>query len=126
IQAGASIIDATARGFGAGAGNTQLEVLVAVLERMGYSTGVNLRELLTAADIAERRLMKVPPVIDSVSLASGLAGGVSGLKKPVRATARREGVDPVDLFFTLGERQVVAGQEDLISDIARTLKQTRC
>lgn len=123
IQAGATIIDATARGFGAGAGNTQLEVLVAVLERMGHSTGIRLRELLTAADIAEERLMKAPPVIDSVSLVSGLAGVFSGFKKPVLETARREGIDPVDLFFALGERQAVAGQEDLIDDVARKLKE---
>lgn len=123
IHAGASIIDATARGFGAGAGNTQLEVLVPVLERMGHSTGIDLRRLLNAADIAEERLMKAPPVIDSVSLVSGLAGVFSGFKKPVLDTARREGVDPVDLFFALGERQVVAGQEDLIHDVARQLKE---
>ncbi|WP_175411838.1 4-hydroxy-2-oxovalerate aldolase [Streptomyces sp. TRM64462] len=123
IHAGARIIDATARGFGAGAGNTQLEVLVAVLERMGHSTGIDLRRLLAAADVAGERLMKVPPVIDSVSLVSGLAGVFSGFKKPVLATADREGVDPVDLFFALGERQVVAGQEDLIDDVARKLKE---
>lgn len=123
IHAGARNIDATARGFGAGAGNTQLEVLVAVLERMGYATGIGLRELLRAADIAGERLMKAPPVIDSVSLVSGLAGVFSGFKKPVLESARREGVDPVDLFFALGERQVVAGQEDLIADVARKLKE---
>ena len=31
VEEGATILDGTARGFGAGAGNTQLEVLVAVL-----------------------------------------------------------------------------------------------
>lgn len=122
IEAGASVIDATARGFGAGAGNTQLEVLVAVLERMGYSTGIDLRQLLQAADTAQDRLMEAPPTIDSVSLVSGLAGVFSGFKTPVLETARREGVDPVDLFFELGRRQVVAGQEDLIGDVARQLK----
>ncbi|MGW0315450.1 4-hydroxy-2-oxovalerate aldolase [Streptomyces flavidovirens] len=124
IEAGARIIDATARGFGAGAGNTQLEVLVAVLERRGFDTGIGLREVLHAADVAEAQLMKAQPVIDSVSLVSGLAGVFSGFKKPVLATARREGVDPLDLFFALGERQVVAGQEDLIADVARQLKGT--
>jgi 4-hydroxy 2-oxovalerate aldolase len=122
IEAGASIIDATARGFGAGAGNTQLEVLVAVLERRGFKTGIGLREVLHAGDVAEARLMKAQPVIDSVSLVSGLAGVFSGFKQPVLATARREGVDPLDLFLALGERQVVAGQEDLITDVARQLK----
>lgn len=122
VDAGASVIDATARGFGAGAGNTQLEVLVAVLERRGIETGIGLREVLAAADIAADRLMKAPPSIDSIAVASGLAGVFSGFKRPVVQTARAEGVDPVDLFLALGERQVVAGQEDLIGDVARQLK----
>ncbi|MFB6617690.1 4-hydroxy-2-oxovalerate aldolase [Streptomyces sp. NPDC056367] len=122
VEAGAGIVDATARGFGAGAGNTQLEVLVAVLERRGFDTGLDLRQVLAAADVAEQRLLKAPPVIDSIALVSGLAGVFSGFKQPVLETARREGVDPVDLFLALGERQVVAGQEDLIGEAARQLK----
>jgi 4-hydroxy 2-oxovalerate aldolase len=42
VEAGATIIDGCARGFGAGAGNAQLEVLVAVLERLGHRTGIDL------------------------------------------------------------------------------------
>lgn len=98
---------------------------MAVLERQGIDTGIGLREVLRAADAAEARLMKAQPVIDSVSLASGLAGVFSGFKKPVLETARREGLDPLDLFFALGELQVVAGQEDLIADAARQLKAAR-
>ncbi|KOT34626.1 4-hydroxy-2-oxovalerate aldolase [Streptomyces caelestis] len=122
VDAGASIIDATARGFGAGAGNTQLEVLVAVLERRGVETGIGLREVLAATDVAADRLMKAPPSVDSLAVASGLAGVFSGFRRPVLQTARAEGIDPVDLFLALGERQVVAGQEDLIGDIARQVK----
>lgn len=122
VQAGAAVIDGTARGFGAGAGNTQLEVLVAVLHRMGYGTGIDLRALLHAADVAHERLMDAPPVIDSISLISGVAGVFSGFKIPVLQIAASEGVDPIDLFLELGRRQVVAGQEDLITDVARQLK----
>lgn len=50
LDAGASVIDATARGFGAGAGNTQFEVLAAVLERRGIHTRIGLHEILAAAD----------------------------------------------------------------------------
>ena len=42
VEVGATILDASARGFGAGAGNTQLEALVAVLHKMGYQTGIDL------------------------------------------------------------------------------------
>ncbi|MEU9331621.1 4-hydroxy-2-oxovalerate aldolase [Streptomyces sp. NPDC048290] len=122
VDAGACVIDATARGFGAGAGNTQLEVLVAVLERHGFDTGIGLREILAAADIAANHLMKAPPSIDPIAVASAIAGVFAGFKRPVLQTARAEGVDPVDLFLALGERQVVAGQEDLIADVARQLK----
>lgn len=121
VEAGARVVDACARGFGAGAGNTQLEVLVAVLERCGHSTGIDLRRLSDAADLAERTLMPAPPTIDSTSLASGLAGVFSGFKKPVLAAARDAGVHPWDLFLALGRDRVTAGQEDVIPDAARRL-----
>ena len=121
VQAGARTIDACARGFGAGAGNTQLEVLVAVLERYGHHTGIDLRRLADAADLAEKTLMPAPPTIDSTSLVSGLAGVFSGFKKPVLAAAEQEGVHPWDLFVELGQRRAIAGQEDLIPDVARSL-----
>lgn len=121
-EAGADILDACARGFGAGAGNTQLEVLVPVLERMGFRTGIDLYRLLDAADIAERHLMPAPPTIDSVGIVSGLAGVFSGFKNRVLDLSRREGVDPRDVFFELGRRQAVAGQEDLIVDVALALR----
>lgn len=123
VEAGADIVDACARGFGAGAGNTQLEVLVPVLERMGFATGIDLYGLLDAADLAGRELMPSPPTIDSVGVVSGLSGVFSGFKNRVLDVSRREGVDPRDVFFELGERQAVAGQEDLIVDVALALRE---
>lgn len=123
-QAGADIVDACARGFGAGAGNTQLEVVVPVLERMGFDTGIDLYKLLDAADIAERELMDAPPTVDSVGIVSGLAGVFSGFKNRVLDISGREGVDPRDVFFALGRAQAVAGQEDLIVDVAQRLRES--
>ncbi|MFF2148771.1 4-hydroxy-2-oxovalerate aldolase [Kitasatospora sp. NPDC058190] len=124
VEAGALVIDGCARGFGAGAGNTQLEVLAAVLERKGHPTGIDLPSLLRAADVAEDQLMPAPPTIDSISLVSGLAGVFSGFKLPVLEAARRGGVDPIEVFFELGRRQVIAGQEDQISAVVRQLQHT--
>jgi 4-hydroxy 2-oxovalerate aldolase len=118
VEAGASILDGTARGFGAGAGNTQLEVLVAVLHKLGYDTGIDLYKMLDASDVAERELMKVVPTIDPVSLVSGLAGVFSGFKKHVERVALQYDVDPRDIFFELGRRKIVAGQEDSIIEVA--------
>jgi 4-hydroxy 2-oxovalerate aldolase len=46
----------------------------------------------------------------------------SGFKMRVLEISRREGVDPRDIFFELGRRQAVAGQEDLIVDVAQALR----
>jgi 4-hydroxy 2-oxovalerate aldolase len=117
-QAGATIIDGTARGFGAGSGNGQLEVIVAVLEKMGFSTGIDLYKILDASDIAEKELMKVIPSINSVSVVSGLAGVFSGFAKHVERISKEYKIDSRDVFFELGRRKVVAGQEDLIIEVA--------
>lgn len=119
--AGATLLDGCARGFGAGAGNAQLEVLVAVLERLGYSTGIDIYKILDAADLAEKTLMKEIPVIRSVSVVSGMAGVFSGFMKPVTRIAKEFNIDPRDIFFELGRRKVVAGQEDLILEVAKEL-----
>jgi 4-hydroxy 2-oxovalerate aldolase len=121
VRAGATILDGTARGFGAGAGNAQLEVLVAVLEKLGYRTGIDLYKILDASDVAERELMHHAPVIQSMSIVSGLAGVFSGFSKPVDRISREYSVDPRDVFFELGKRRAVAGQEDLILEVAMQL-----
>lgn len=122
-DAGATLLDACARGFGAGAGNTQLEVLVAVLDRLNYNTGIDLYKMLDAADLAEKLLMKEMPTIKSVSVVSGLAGVFSGFMKPVARISKEFNVDPRDVFFELGRRKIVAGQEDIILEVAKELAQ---
>jgi len=122
IQAGALMIDGCARGFGAGAGNAQLEVLVAVLERMGYETGIDLYKILDAGDLAEAELLERVPSISSTSVVSGLSGVFSGFLKPVNRVAKEFGLDPRDIFFELGKLKVVAGQEDIIIEVAKKLK----
>jgi 4-hydroxy 2-oxovalerate aldolase len=117
-EVGATILDGTARGFGAGAGNAQLEVLVAVLERLGYSTGIDLYKMLDASEIAENELLKEIPRIKTISIVSGLAGVFSGFAKHVERIAKEYDVDPRDVFFELGRRKVVAGQEDMIIEVA--------
>lgn len=121
IKAGAEMLDGTIRGFGAGAGNTQLEVLVAVLHKMGWETGIDLYKLLDLADFAEKQFNPSIAHITPVSIVSGLSGVFSGFIKPVYASAKEYNVDPRDIFFELGKRGAVAGQESLIVQVAQEL-----
>ncbi|MFP3515596.1 4-hydroxy-2-oxovalerate aldolase [Pseudomonas sp. SIMBA_077] len=122
VQAGASIVDGCACGFGAGAGNTQLEVLIPVLARLEFNTGIDLYHFLDAAELVARELMVTMPMIDSIGIVSGLAGVFSGFKSPVLNHAGSAGIDPRDVFFELGRRQVVAGQEDIIVEVVAQMK----
>jgi len=121
MESGATLLDGCSRGFGAGAGNAQLEVLVAVLHRMGIETGIDLYRMLDTADLAERDLLKEMPSISSLSVVSGLAGVFSGFSKHVRRLAEEFDLDPRDIFFELGRRRIIAGQEDLIIEVATEL-----
>jgi 4-hydroxy 2-oxovalerate aldolase len=123
IKAGATRLDGCARGLGAGAGNAQIEVLVPVLHKYGYETGINQIDLLDAADIADENFAGVGPTITSLSLISGLNGVFSGFVKPVVAAAKEYGVDAKEIFIELGRRRVVAGQENLIIEVAQELLQ---
>ena len=124
-EAGASIIDGSARGFGAGAGNTPIELLIGVFEKMGFSTGADLYRILDASDIAEKELVKTLPFPKPVSIVSGLAGVFSGFAKHVERVGLEYKVDPRDIFFELGKRRVVAGQEDLIVEVAIELSKKK-
>ncbi len=124
-EAGATILDATARGFGAGAGNTPIEVLVPVLEKMGYSTGIDLYKILDASDLAEKEVINALPAVKPISIVSGLAGVFSGFYKQVERVGAEYEVDPRDIFFELGKRKVIAGQEDSIVEVAIGLSKKR-
>jgi tetratricopeptide (TPR) repeat protein len=121
VECGATIVDATARGFGAGAGNTPLELIAANLHAGGVSSRLRLLEALDAADLAEATFVKDVPANDSVTIASGIAGVFSGFAPHVRAAAERVNVDPREILFELGRRGVVAGQEDTVIEVALLL-----
>ena len=123
VKAGATIIDATSRGLGAGAGNCQLEVVVAVLLKMGYKLDLDLYQLMDNSEKIVAKIMAKPQEISSVSLTSGLAGVFSGFAPHVKGAAERFGVDARDILIELGRRKIVAGQEDIIVDVAANLKQ---
>ncbi len=125
VEAGATIIDACSRGLGAGAGNCQTEVIVAVLEKAGYKTGLDLYQLMDNSENIIAKLAIKAPEINHITLSSGLAGVFSGFAPHAEKAAIRFGVDVRDILKELGRRNVVGGQEDIIVDVANFLKQKK-
>ncbi|MDR2182257.1 MAG: 4-hydroxy-2-oxovalerate aldolase [Treponema sp.] len=125
VETGADYVDATCRGLGAGAGNSQIEVLAAVLQRLGYNTGINIYDLMDAAEEIVEPIMQRPQVIRTDSLMLGYAGVYSSFLLHTRRAAEKFGLAPRDILVELGRRRMVGGQEDMIVDVAYELSQKR-
>ncbi len=121
IKEGATVVDGTLCSLGAGAGNTPTEVLVAVLDKLGYKTGVDLYKIMRSAEEIMRPRMPRPQIIDRASLALGYAGVYSSFLLHTYKAAERFKVDPLDILLELGKLKVVGGQEDMIVDVAYEL-----
>ncbi len=118
IEAGATKIDASLAGFGAGSGNTATEVLVAVLNRMGVDTGINLNLIEDVAEDIALPIMGKPTRISRDSLTLGYAGVYSSFLLFARRAQEKYGVDARAILEELGRRGTVGGQEDMIEDLA--------
>lgn len=121
IQEGARIIDGTIRGFGAGAGNVQLEALSALLIKEGYGLKQNLYGMMDVSEKIVREVMNEDRALTDISIVSGMSGVFSSFKTQVLAAAKNFNVDPRDIFTELGKRKVIAGQEDMIISVAEEL-----
>jgi 4-hydroxy-2-oxovalerate/4-hydroxy-2-oxohexanoate aldolase len=125
IEVGATRIDAAAAGLGAGAGNTPMEVLIAVCDRMGIETGVDTFKI---SDVAEDRVV---PIMDHViridrdSLTLGYAGVYSSFLLFAKRASQKYGVSAREILVELGRQGMVGGQEDMIEDTAITLARAR-
>lgn len=122
IDEGATFIDGSLKGFGGGAGNAQTEVAVAALKRAGHEVDVDLFGIFDAADVFAKAVAPHPmPTIDNDSILMGYANVYGGYILPIKNAAKKYGCSPRELVLRLGERRVVAMQEDVVIEEAQKL-----
>ena len=121
IRAGAVQADGSTRRFGAGAGNTSVEALAAVLERLGVKTGIDVLKIIDAAEDVVRPVMDDECVLDRLALIMGYAGVYSSFLKHAYRAAERYGVSGAEILLECGRQRLVGGQEDQIIQIAAEL-----
>lgn len=122
---GANRIDAAAAGLGAGAGNTPMEVFVAVCSRMGIETGVDVFGIQDVAEDLVVPMMDHIIRVDRDSLTLGYAGVYSSFLLFSKRAEAKYGIPARDLLVELGRRGMVGGQEDMIEDTALTMARER-
>jgi 4-hydroxy-2-oxovalerate/4-hydroxy-2-oxohexanoate aldolase len=125
IEIGASRIDAAAAGLGAGAGNTPMEVLVAVCDRMGIHTGVDVFGIQDVAEDLVVPIMDFPIRIDRDALTLGYAGVYGSFLLFAKRAGEKYGISAREILVEMGRRGCVGGQEDMIEDTALTLLKQR-
>lgn len=121
-QCGAKYIDACIRGFGAGAGNAHLEMLIPVLEKADFDIDIDFKKVIIEADSVMDYLVPSAPISTPVNILTGLNRLFSGFEKPIIKASKLFGIEYSSLIFELGNRKLVAGQEDLILEVAQKLK----
>lgn len=121
IRAGAVQIDGSTRGLGAGAGNTPLEVLNAVADRLGIATGIDVSGLIDVAEEVVRPVMEGECIKDRMAVTMGYAGVYSSFLRHAYDAARTYGVSGAAILTECGRRKLVGGQEDQIIPIAAAL-----
>ncbi len=125
IECGANRIDAAAAGLGAGAGNTPMEVLVAVCALMGIETGVDVFKIQDVAEDLVVPMMDFPIRIDRDALTLGYAGVYGSFLLFAKRAEKKYGVPARDILVEMGRRGMVGGQEDMIEDTAMTMARER-
>ena len=125
IEAGATRIDGSVGGLGAGAGNTPIESFVAVCDRMGITTGCELFKLMDMAEDIIFPMMEHIVRVDRSSLTMGYAGVYSTFLLHANRIGNKYGIPPRDILVELGRKKMIGGQEDMIEDTALTMAKER-
>lgn len=124
-EAGADCIDATVCGMGAASGNAQLEVLVGVLKKAGFETGIDLFKVMDLAEQVVRPIMTHPQFIDNPAFIIGYAGTYGAFYNHALEVGKNYGVDPRDILLELGRRGAVGGQDDMILEVGVQLAEQK-
>lgn len=124
VEAGATYIDGSLSGLGAGAGNTATDNLIAVFNRMNYDHN---GDLFKTMDVSEKILLPIlqgkglTPALNLDAMILGYAGAYSSFLLHAKRAAKRFNVDVREILIECGRRKTVGGQEDWIIEIASNL-----
>lgn len=103
IRSGAAFVDTTLHGIGRNVGNAPTEVILAILQKCGIDSGIDLFQLMDGIEQWIHPMMRRAEPYDMLSVVMGYAKFHSSFLPKVKALAGRYGVDPRDLILKAAE-----------------------
>ena len=103
--------------------NCQTEVIVTLLERSGYDTGVDFWKLLDISKDLVTPKMKVLQGLDQFDVAGGRTGFHMSMVSMFEEVAEQHGIDVRRLMAAVGEVDVMRPPDELVLEQARKLSQ---
>ena len=124
IDEGAVLVDSSLQGMGRSAGNTVTEVLVAILQRRGLLSHIDLK---AAMDVGQGLIQPLlgKRGVDPMAVTSGLARFHSSFTGKVQGYARKHDIDVRDLIVRLCQEDQVSAPDDLLERLSRELAATK-
>jgi 4-hydroxy-2-oxovalerate aldolase len=123
IKAGASVVDSSLQGMGRSAGNAQTEVLVMVLEKLGYHTGIDVFKTMDLGMRLIRPAMSRNQGVDDMSLVAGIAQFHSSFSQIIDDAAKKHDVDPRRLIIEVSKIEKVNVTRELAEKTALRIKE---
>jgi 4-hydroxy 2-oxovalerate aldolase len=121
VRCGATFIDTTLYGLGRSAGNVPTEIAVAVFDHLGIETGIDLFDVMDAAEEFMGPLMSQMQLYDMMSVAMGFSQFHSSFLPKVAAAARKHGAELRRLVVAMGKLDPVNLDEDDLNRVAASL-----
>jgi 4-hydroxy-2-oxovalerate aldolase len=121
FRSGARLIDSTLYGLGRSSGNVPTEVAVAVFHKLGVETGIDLYEVMDAAEEFLEPLMSQIQLYDMMAVSMGYSQFHSSFLPKVAAAARKHGVELRRLVVAMGELDPVHLDENNLERVAANL-----
>lgn len=103
FEAGAQFVDCTIYGLGRSAGNAPTEILVAILDRLGIPTGIDLFSLMDFAEAFFGPIVSTMNMYSMQAVAEGFSRFHSSFLPKVMEAARNHNVDTRRLLARMGQ-----------------------
>jgi len=124
VEEGAVLVDSSLQGMGRSAGNAITEVLVAILQKRGLLSHIDLK---AAMDVGQGLIQPLlgKRGIDPMAVTSGLAKFHSSFTSKVQSYARKHDIDVRDLIVRLCQEDQVSAPDELLERLSRELALTK-